>query len=116
MFGKFLSVTSKKRERFHEATVKRGALFYVLFWGVCYWTSFMLAVRIYFNVFRMHQSWASAFPGRTIIEYVVGGLFVGTISWLMQKPVPPSPPWQVGLKEQDLKNSVKEQRGKNGNL
>ncbi|HXR40631.1 MAG TPA: hypothetical protein VN776_16125 [Terracidiphilus sp.] len=117
MFGEFLSAASRKCGRLHEATIKRGALFYVLFWGVCYWSGLMLAVHIYFNVFRMHQSWASTFAGKTIVEYLLGGLFVGTISWLMQKPVPPSPPWQVGLKKQDLKNSDdKVQRGTlNGN-
>jgi hypothetical protein len=81
MFGELIFAASKKRRKLHEASIKRGELFCVLFWGVCYWITLMSAVHIYSNVFRMHQPWASILTGKTILEYVLGEQMVGTLSW-----------------------------------
>jgi hypothetical protein len=104
MFGELIHAVSRGRQKLNEATIKRGALFYVLFWGVLYFGGGMLIVRIYLNVFRAHQSLASFLTGKVVVEHLFGGLMVGTIWWLMEKPVPPSPNWRLGLKRPDPKN------------
>lgn len=69
------------RRALREATVKYGAPFVILFWGVFVFGGLTLVIHVCVDVFTNHKSLVSSLNLGIVAEELAGGLFFGLVMW-----------------------------------
>jgi hypothetical protein len=70
------------RRALREATIKYGALFTILFWGLLFFGGLTLVLHVCVDMIANHKSLASSLNLGIIAEKVAGGLIFGLVMWL----------------------------------
>jgi hypothetical protein len=66
-----------------EATVKYGAPFFILFWGLLCFGGLTLVIHICVEIFSAHKSLSSSLTAGVILEKLIGGLAWGATMWFV---------------------------------
>ncbi|MGB0064671.1 MAG: hypothetical protein WBP85_09520 [Terracidiphilus sp.] len=71
------------RKLLREATIKYGAPFFILFWGVLCFGGLTLLLSVCDSVFANHKPLTSFLTVGIVVEKLFGGLVWGSIMWLL---------------------------------
>ena len=68
-----------------EATIKYGAPFFILFWGVLCFGGLTLILHVCDEVYANHKALGSSLTPGIVVEKLVGGLAWGLIMWFLNE-------------------------------
>jgi len=82
MFRKVISSASSVRRSLREQTIRRGGLFFTLFWGVLCFGGLTLISDLYDDAASSHKTFAASLTVKIVVKHLFMGLFWGSVMWL----------------------------------
>ena len=101
MFRKIISSASRARQHLREETIRRGGLFFSLFWGVLCFGGLTLIFDVCRDVIFAHRSLASFRTARIVAEDLIVGLMWGAGMWWWVRTDPRRATKEGGSNRQD---------------